>query len=375
MPAKVLFVDDDDLILAAYRRTLRKRFAVDTAPGGQAALEVMRTRGPYAVVLSDMGMPGMDGIRFLSEVRSMAPDTVRIMLTGQRDLEIAVKAVNEGNIFRFLTKPCRTDELEQILETAIRQHELATVERELLEKTVTGTIQVLAEILSIMDPASFGRAQRLREIVGGVVPLLQLPRPWEVEAAALLLGIGEVTVPPDTLARARAGEPISGPERHLLENVPDAGAELLRQIPRLEGVARIMQLQRGRPAPGTELPIEARLLRTASALLDLEAAGRSRSEAIEHLRRTEGGHDPAVLGAFQKNAPVEAAGPHRRPEQAVTTHGLRLGQRLRSDVKTSDGVLLLSKGQRISVAFLLRIRNFASLLGVQEPILVEDGIR
>jgi len=131
---RILFVDDDTNLLAAFRRQLRKQFQIDTAEGGLAGLELVKANGPYAVIVSDFRMPLMDGIEFLSRVREMAPETVRIMLTGNADLQAAIQAVNEGNIFRFLTKPCSVDILGESLITGIEHYQHVAREREYNEK-------------------------------------------------------------------------------------------------------------------------------------------------------------------------------------------------------------------------------------------------
>src|SRR5437870_13752231 len=119
MSEKILFVDDDANILAALQRQLRKQFSIHTSTDASRALESFETSGPYAVIVSDMRMPGMDGVQFLSKVRQRAPDSVRIMLTGNADQQTAVDAVNEGAIFRFLTKPCSTEVLACVLSAGI----------------------------------------------------------------------------------------------------------------------------------------------------------------------------------------------------------------------------------------------------------------
>ena len=90
---------------------LKKEFKIDTAIGGAPALAMMRGRSPYGVVVADMQMPVMNGIEFLMELERRAPDTIRIMLTGNADQKTARDAVNQGHIFRFLTKPCPREEL------------------------------------------------------------------------------------------------------------------------------------------------------------------------------------------------------------------------------------------------------------------------
>ncbi len=136
MNNNVLFVDDDENILDAYKRQLRQQFHIDTAQGGEQGLKTVNSRGPYAVIVSDLRMPGMDGIQFLSRVKEISPDSVRMMLTGYGDLQTAIEAVNESNIFRFLTKPCKKDVLTTAIDAGIEQYRLIGSEKELLEKTL-----------------------------------------------------------------------------------------------------------------------------------------------------------------------------------------------------------------------------------------------
>ena len=119
MDEKILFVDDEENVLAAFRRQFKKTFNLETASNSILGLEVLQTEGPFAVVIADFRMPEMDGIQFLSRVKEISPDTVRIMLTGHADLNTAIDAVNSGNIFRFLTKPCPVDILTNAIEIGI----------------------------------------------------------------------------------------------------------------------------------------------------------------------------------------------------------------------------------------------------------------
>ena len=144
MSEKILFVDDDANLLASAERNLRRRFQLETALGAEAALAKMAERGPYAVICSDRQMTGMDGIQFLSIVKQRAPDTVRLMLTGNADLESAIRVVNEGGIFTFLTKPCPQETLSAALDNALAQYRLIQSEKELLNKTLSGSIKLLS---------------------------------------------------------------------------------------------------------------------------------------------------------------------------------------------------------------------------------------
>ena len=122
MKDKVLLVDDDALVLAGLKRQLRNQFNVDTALSGEDALNRVQQNGPYAVIVSDFMMPGMNGIELLSRVKKSNPDTVRMMLTGAADMPTAIRAVNEGSIFQFHPKPCPAHTLCQAIQTAIAEY-------------------------------------------------------------------------------------------------------------------------------------------------------------------------------------------------------------------------------------------------------------
>ena len=106
----ILCVDDEPAVLEGMRDNLRRTFRVTTAGSGAEGLELL-TEQQFAVVLSDMRMPEMDGAQFLTRARQIAPDTTRMLLTGYADIESAISAVNDGQVFRFLTKPCSQDRL------------------------------------------------------------------------------------------------------------------------------------------------------------------------------------------------------------------------------------------------------------------------
>jgi two-component system, probable response regulator PhcQ len=133
MSHKILFVDDDPFITEAFKRTLRKEpYEVLSANSADKALDVL-SRVPVDIVISDEMMPGMRGTDFLAIVFREYPDTVRIILTGHANLDTAVRAINDGHIYRFLTKPCNEFELIVTLRQAIQHHELAAESRRLLK--------------------------------------------------------------------------------------------------------------------------------------------------------------------------------------------------------------------------------------------------
>lgn len=383
MSKKILFVDDDANILSSYQRQLRKEFTMDIALGGEPALAMIQEKGPYAVIVSDMQMPGMNGIEFLTKVEAKAPDTVRIMLTGNADQKTAVEAVNRGHIFRFLTKPCEIEAMTQTLRAGLKQYALVTAERELLEKTLQGSIKVLTEILSLLDPNSFSRAERLRDYMTACAKAFNISKPWELEMAASLSQIGYAAIPPSVLTKINNHQILSKPENDLIARVPETGFNLLSNIPRLENVANIVRYQcknfdgSGFPLEtmaGESIPIGSRILKVLTDMLVLEGQRLSKFKALEKMRQHPDRYDPKVLefvaSAFDLFLPgTEPTSGAGRP---FMFNELRVGQTLMSDVMTLDGTKIVVAGTEITSVLLEKLRNFSTLSGIKEPILAAD---
>ncbi len=127
---KILCVDDDTSWLSALERQLRRKFDITTAIGGPAGLELLAGPDSFAVVTVDFRMPGMNGIEFLREARRVSPDnTVALMLTGCAQLDVAVSALHDGQIYRFLTKPCSPELLEATLADCVEKYRAVATER------------------------------------------------------------------------------------------------------------------------------------------------------------------------------------------------------------------------------------------------------
>jgi len=376
----VLFVDDDPHILDAFRRQFRKQFKVSTASGGMEGLELIQKSTPFAVVVADMRMPNMDGIQFLKEVRKQVPNTVRLMLTGNADQQTAMDAVNEGNVFRFLTKPCSEIVLAKALEAGIEQYRLITAERELLEGTLNGAIKLLTDILSLVAPDSFGRAVAQREMASRLAQALTISDTWDIELAAMLSNIAAVTIPPETLVKAYSKKPLSEGEQQMISQLPKVSSDLLANIPRLDKVARIVLYQRknfdgsGFPADkltGDAIPLESRILRVVSDLSQLEMHhGLPRSAALAQMGKRNGLYDLRVLqAAVALQADGDAAGRVALPID-VGVAELRPGQVLISNIETVDGQLILSAGNTLTATTVHKLQNYAALSKIKEPIRV-----
>jgi response regulator RpfG family c-di-GMP phosphodiesterase len=243
MPDKILFVDDEPPVLESLKRMLHKEFEVDTAPGGEEGLATIQALGPYSVVVSDMRMPGMNGAEFLAQVRLTAPDTVRMLLTGHTDWQAAMDAVNEGNIFRFLTKPCDKDVLAKAVTAGLVLHRLITAEKDLLENTLMGSIKTLIEVLSAANPEAFGRSMRIARCVRHMAAKFSLPAQWQFEAAAMLSQLGCITLDPELVQAAYLGGSLSSEDQARFAAHPKVARNLLVNIPRLEPIAWMISQQ------------------------------------------------------------------------------------------------------------------------------------
>lgn len=382
MTTKILCVDDDANILAGIQRNLRKSFDITTAVGGDEALALMQSNGPFAVIVADMQMPGMNGVELLRKAEQLAPETVRMMLTGNADQKTAVEAVNEGHVFRFLNKPCPPEMLAWALEAGLQYYNLIVTEKELLEQTLNGSVALLMEMLSLVEPGCAGKTQKLRDYMKRFALHYKTERIWELELAAMLSQIGFISIPESVRQKLKTMTPLSGQEQTLLTRLPEVSHRLLAHIPRLDEVRRIVLYQdknydgTGFPLDSVkeeDIPVGARILKLLSNLVDLEGDGVPMARALELMRKQEGHYDPRVLDAvfacfdvYPNTTPT-----HNKEPLRLHLKNLQLGQTLVANITTLDEILIVEAGTKITSTLLERLHNFAELSGIKEPIIVE----
>lgn len=373
MSQKILCVDDDPNILQGYKRALRKEFDITTAEGGELGLMAIKNEGPFAIVVSDMRMPGMDGVQFLSKVKDLTPHTVRIMLTGNSDQQTAMDAVNEGNIYRFLTKPCPPEMLSKTLNSALEQYRLLTAEKQLLEETLHNSLQVMVDILSMVNPTAFSRSNRVKRFTRDLSQRLGLNNSWEVEIAAMLSQIGCITVPEETLLKVNKGEALTIEEAKLYQKHPSVAYELVSRIPRMETVADIIVQQHKNveeidpPNPNNPdsivTSIGAKIIRV---VLDYDRqlnTGIPSQVAYRELMKNSNWYDTSVLVALQKMIEESV---EDRVSKSLNIKELKPGMFLAEALTSTRGELLLAAGQEITLSLMLRLNNFADA-GIINP--------
>ncbi len=381
MEEKILFVDDDANILEAYERKLQSVLRVRTALGPQQGLQEIAQEGPFAVVVADMHMPLMNGVEFLKRVRAVAPNTVRIMLTGNSDVKVAMDAVNAGNVFRFLTKPCPPKLMGESLVAAIEQYRLITAEKELLEGTLKGVVELLTEVLSWGSPDAFGRALQLRSTARLIAAKMGVENGWEIELAATLSLVGVLAIPSEILAKLTEGLTLTAEEQKALDSVPAIGHELLGRIPRLDNVAEIILHQdkrfdgQGRSDTaivGDAIPLGSRILKVANDFHQLRAQGKSRTECIAEMQTREGWYDPTVLDAlFGVDFSTPAVPTGQRKVLQIPLRELKVGFTLASPILGRQKGKLVGAGTVITEPLLIRLKKYAETSGICEPIEIE----
>lgn len=374
----VLFVDDDENILSAFLRQLRKRYHIHVAHSAEEALEKLQATGPYAVVVSDLRMPGMDGVEFLAQVRRRSPETVRIMLTGYADLDASMAAVNDGHVFRFLTKPANTDELAKALDAALTQHRLVTTKNTFMEETLGACLKLLSDVLALVSPVAFSNTARAKRYVRHIATTLDLPKPWRYILAADLSQIGCISVPPPILEKRARGEALSPDERALLAPHPRVAARLIAEVPRLGAIAQMVGNQAepfaelGETAdPRERAPADlgAHLLHIASDYDDLRQGGVSHQQAIQKLKADPREHDPALVEALA-SLETQTQPP---PAQDLPIEDLRIGMILADDVRGTDDLLVAARGQELTPPVLERLQRLARVGWLAGPIKVHPA--
>ncbi len=239
---RLLIVDDDEGLLRGLKRNLCLHLKVDIANSGPEGLEKL-TAIPFSVVISDMQMPGMNGVKFIQEARLISPHTTYMMLTGNQDMDTAVDAMNEGRVFRFLNKPCDVTTIRNAVALAQKQFELVTAERELLERTVVGAVSVMTDVLETLQPNAAQQARKITEIAESLNERLGLQPDWRLKVVSRLSFLGLALMPTAKQLCLRTQSVSSPAYVDNFKQMTESSARLVAKIPRLEEIAKIISMQ------------------------------------------------------------------------------------------------------------------------------------
>lgn len=359
---RILFVDDEDRTLKALKCSLLRSFSIDTANDPSKALDMIRMDPHIAVVVSDYRMPKMDGVTFLTHVRNISPQTVRILLTGQANADVAARGVNQGQIFRFLAKPCTLTELSDALREGLKQHSKAITEREVLQSTLRNTVRVLSEALGLANPEAFARAERIRDLTLRFARALNITSTLELELATMLSHLGCLGLPRSIFDKINHGMTLTPAEEALHAEYPRIGALLIERIPRLGPVASIIADQLTPCSP--DMSLEALVLNAATRFDTLHRRGIPAGEILQQLLDDDAPYPPDLIDGLEHA--VFSIRKFVRKE--VKIRQLKPAMILDSHIETSDGLLLLAKGAELSESTILRLIEISKHKAILEPV-------
>ncbi|MDP2847834.1 MAG: response regulator [Humidesulfovibrio sp.] len=364
MPGKILMVEGAANPLGSTNERLAKRFDMEAVVGPEEALKAVRASGPFDVVLTDLKLAKRDGVALLTAIRTAHPQTVGILMVQRTDLDLALNAVEDGKAFRVVTKPASVDALTAHLNAGLEQYKLETAEQSFLEDTLHGAVQALTDVLSLANPAAFGRALRIRGLVHRLSKVILIPQFWEVDMAAMLSHIGCVSLPKAVLDKIAGGKDLAPDERRLFENHPTVGAGVLANIPRMALVSEIIKKQHARYDASP--PFGARVLKIVLDYDMLLNRGLPAPAIFTQMLGTKGIYDPEILKAFETTIPVDTGYIRRR----VTMRELKANMILEESIVSVDGMLLLAKDAELNETNIYRLIESTHSFDIVEPVTV-----
>ena len=371
IPEKILFVDDEQDILSSFKRQFRKKADVSIATSGQEALELMDSEGEFAVIVSDMRMPIMDGAEFLEKARKKSPNSIRILLTGQTDLNSAIAAINKGQIFSFLSKPCPQEVLQDTLKNAIRQYRLINTEKDLLQNTVKGSIELLSELLAIVKPSVFSNFNRVKKYIRHMAAELGEENSWDFEVAGMLYGLGYLTLPEELVEKAlNPHSELTANEKVMLQDVPLTSSKLINHIPRLENIAEMVRLSnkvnhlihKDVGAVEGRILLGADMLKIALHFDKVLESGHNHKSAIKLLQDDKSLNQDLV----EKLSSIQVG--HEDDATTVRVENLLPGMILLENLITDSNSTLLAKGTELTEELLVRIKLYTKNQKISRPI-------
>lgn len=403
----LLFVDDEPttLDLLSYLFT-HEGYIVLTAHSAEAALKVM-SANTVSLVIADQRLPGMSGVELLKVVRQNWPDAFRIILTASGDMQTAIDSINQGHVFRYMSKPWDNQELRAAVRDGVQRYELLLRNRQLgmrivrqtsqlrtlneslelkvaertaeidakrheLENTLVEVVKTLSGILEMRGVGPKGHALHVSQGCESVIEKMHLPdeERRNVSMAALLHDLGKVALP-DELVR-KESYAFNRNEAALFREHPMLGQSILSGIRCLEDVGRIIRHQsewyNGSGYPdglaGESIPIGSRILAVVAFYEE-----RHDLPGLEQVKGRR--FDPRVVDAFVTCLNEQAADARRAVLRPIMPHELMEGMVLVNDVYTGRGLLLVTGGKAVDKPTLEKIRNFNRV----DPILNKIYVR
>lgn len=361
MNNKILCVDDEESILRGFQLNLRKDFELHLASDGVEGLEIFEKEGGFALVLSDMRMPRMNGAEMLAEIKKRDHEVSTILLTGHTDFDSAMAAVNDGNVFRMLSKPCPPERLIKVLNDGLEQYDLICSKRILLDQTLRGAVDALAESLSTAKPLFFGRVQRVRRMANELAMKQDAPNAWRVDVASVFSQLAYLALPENVTEDVYYRRDLSKEVKALLAKFPEDTRNILNKIPGLEEVGEILKSvdvqYRFEEEKEDGVRLAASILKVALDFDYYEEQGYNRSIIVSTLKERNKDYDPKVT---QSLSDLIVIAEETSTLQEIKIDDIDIGMRLSQELRLDDGFLIAAAGTDVDRQLLKVIRNYNS---------------
>lgn len=411
---RILVVDDEEIVLVALRETLRREgYQVSTAPNAVEAMELLK-QGPFSVIITDQQMPMMTGLEFLGQVKQQQPDATRILITAVLNLNTVIDAINKGEIYRFIVKPWLREELLATVKNAVQRYELicrnavlqaatlamneklvklnSSLEEQVkrvaeqnqqledlnraLAANLERSIALCLNTMQTFYPTLGTQARRVHELCRVMGQSLGLSQEDQqtLELSAWLHDIGLVGVPRQLIKRwQQSPSALTDAERTLIEQHPVLGEELAGFVHHLQGVGPTIRAHHERYDGGgypdhlaaESIPWLGRLLAVAVSYAESNYTGQDAVEAVKLGSGTV--FDPDAVRAFLRSLPKAIVPPK---EREVLLSELKPGMVLARGIYTANGILLIPEGQRLSEAYIDKLRNHNRVNPINQSLIV-----
>ena len=370
---EILIIDDNEenrMILEVICKSLG--FKPQLAINGKNALTILEKYTP-TLVLCDLIMPELNGFEFLKKFKANPKwkQIPIIMVSSVDETESILKCLQQG-ADDYITKPFEPDILKARVDNLLSKYLYMKMEKELLDKTFSGSLKVLSDILSTLSPFLFGKSTRTRRIAKQIAEEINYPNLWEIEVSAMFYLIGCITLPPETITKLIEGRILIALEKIMYENHPYIGYKLLNNIPRLENVSHIVffqnKMRMSNQIPEEiqnkveEVPLGAKILHLAIEYEYISSKTTLNADIISYLRKIE--TNVELLSAIEKIVVIDSG----KELKKLNLSELQSGMIFASDIITVNNNKVANRWMEVTSTLLDVMKLIHSKVAIQEPI-------
>lgn len=368
---KILIVDDDPQILAMYPVRFNKVVDIITAERASIALDLLKQE-KFAVFVVDYNLPEMNGLELIKQAQIISPDTISLILTGEANLDLAISAINQGNIFKFLVKPCSYKVMAAAFIDALKEYRTIRAKISKHKQNYTGVVAGFIHIIKLLKPSFLSTRKNLELYISAISANLSPDTINDFQLSVLLAALNFDTISPEISQKIQEGTTLNKEEALIASNIPKAMEMLLQKIPMLSKAKELIRYSlkhfNGIGYPHDDLieeaiPYEARII---NILLEIT---RQEANSIDFLNITKNMRDEPNKYDIDILNKVEEWIKHAKYEQiSATIINLRIGDLLLDNISTNKGIILVSSGNKVTKSMIIKLQNHPEVEDIIQPI-------